>query len=52
MEYEKTINFFDNTSSQLSEFKTKNWVEINGELYRMYKIGSQINCYKQEGSFY
>ena len=29
MEYQKIINLLNNTSNQLSKFRTKNWVEIN-----------------------
>ena len=29
MEYEKLINLLDNTSNQLSKFRTNNWIEIN-----------------------
>ena len=29
MEYQKIINFLDNTTNQLSGLRTKNWVEIN-----------------------
>ena len=29
MEYKKIISLLDNTSNQLSKFRTKNWVEIN-----------------------
>ena len=31
MEYQKIINLLDNTTNQPSEFKTRNWVEINDE---------------------
>ena len=31
MEYQKLINLLDDTTNQLSEFRTKNWVEINDE---------------------
>ena len=31
MEHQKITNFLDNASNQPSKFKTKNWVEINGE---------------------
>ena len=31
MEYQKTINLFDNTPNQTSKFRTKNCVEINDE---------------------
>ena len=31
MEYQKIINLLDNTMNQPSKFRTRNWVEINGE---------------------
>ena len=31
MEYQKLINLLHDTTNQLSEFRTKNWVEINDE---------------------
>ena len=31
MEYQKIINLLDNTTNQLSKFRTRNWVEINEE---------------------
>ena len=31
MEYQKIANLIDDTSNQLSKFRTKNWVEINDE---------------------
>ena len=31
MEYQKIINLLNNTSNQLSKFRTKNWVEINDD---------------------
>ena len=31
MEYQKIINLLDKTTNQLSEFITRNWVEINDE---------------------
>ena len=40
MEYEKIINLLDNTPNKSSKFKTKNWVEINDELRRMYNEGN------------
>ena len=36
MEYQKIINLLDNTSSQPSKFRTRNWVEINDELRGTY----------------
>ena len=29
MENQKIINLLDNTSNQLSKFRTKDWIEIN-----------------------
>ena len=31
MEYQKIANLMDGASNQSSKFRTKNWVEINGE---------------------
>ena len=31
MEYQKMINLLDNASNQLTQFRTKNWVEINND---------------------
>ena len=31
MEYQKMINLLDNTSNQLTQFRTKDWVEINND---------------------
>ena len=31
MEYRKIINLLEDTANQPSNFKTRNWVEINGE---------------------
>ena len=31
MEYQKRISFLDNTSNQLSKFRTKNWIERNDQ---------------------
>ena len=31
MEYQKVINLLDNSSSQPSRFRTRNWVEVNDE---------------------
>ena len=42
MEYQKIANLIDDTSNQLSEFKTKNWVEINDESRGAYNVNSQI----------
>ena len=42
MEYQKIINLLDNTPDQPSKFRTKNWVEINGESRGGYTTGSDI----------
>ena len=31
MEYQKRISFLDNTSNQLSKFRTRNWIERNDQ---------------------
>ena len=31
MQYQKIINLLDNTSNQVSKFRTKNWIEINDQ---------------------
>ena len=42
MEYQKITNLLDNTSNQLSKFRTKNWIEINYESRGAYNVNSQI----------
>ena len=42
MEYQKIINLLDSTPNQLSQFKTKNWIEINYQSRRMYNTNSDI----------
>ena len=42
MEYQKIINLLDNTPTQPSKFKTKNWFEIDDESHGVYNIGSKI----------
>ena len=42
MEFQKIIKLLDNTSNQLSDFRTKNWVEINHVSRANYSTGSQI----------
>ena len=42
MEYQKIANLIDDTSSKLSKFRTKNWVEINDERRGTYNVNSQI----------
>ena len=36
------INFLDNTPSQPTKFRTKNWIEINDDACATYKKDSQI----------
>ena len=42
MEYQKTANLLDDASNKTSEFKTKNWVEINDDSRATYNVASQI----------
>ena len=42
MEYRKIINLLDNTTNQMSKFKTKSWVEINVQSRRVYNTNSDI----------
>ena len=43
MEYQKITNLIDNdTLSQPSKFRTRNWVEINDESRGAYNVNSQI----------
>ena len=42
MEYQKIANLIEDTSSQPSNFRTKNWVEINDESRGTYNVNSQI----------
>ena len=42
MEYQKIANLIDDTSNQLSKFRTKNWVEIDDESRDTYNVNSQI----------
>ena len=41
MEYQKVINFLNNEVTQPSDFKTKNWVEINDDACGTYNTNSQ-----------
>ena len=36
MEYQKIANLLENTSDNLSKFRTRNWIEINDESRRNY----------------
>ena len=42
MEYQKIMNLLDNTPNQPTKFRTKNWIEINGDSRGMYNTNSQI----------
>ena len=42
MEDQKIANLMDNASNQPSNFRTKNWVEINDESRGAYNVNSQI----------
>ena len=42
MEYQKLINLLDNTQNQPTEFRTKDWVEINDESCGTYNTNNQI----------
>ena len=42
MEYRKIANLIDDASNQPSQFRTKDWVEINDESRETYNVNSQI----------
>ena len=42
MEYQKIINFLDNTQNQPTKFRTENWVEIDDDLRGTYNTNSKI----------
>ena len=42
MKYQKIINLLDNTTNQLSKFRTKNLVEVNDDSQGTYNTNSQI----------
>ena len=42
MEYQKISNLINGASNQPSKFRTKYWVEINGESGKTYNVNSQI----------
>ena len=42
MEYQEIANLIDDTSSQPSKFRTKNWIKINDESRGAYNVNSQI----------
>ena len=42
MEYQKIINLLEDTSNEPSKFRTKKWVEINGDLRGRYSADIQV----------
>ena len=42
MEYQKISNLLDNAPNQPSEFRTKNWIEINDDTRGVYSPNKQI----------
>ena len=42
MKYQKIINLLDNTSNQLSKFRTKKWIDINDQSSRVYNTNTDI----------
>ena len=42
MEYQKIINFVDNTPNQPSKFRTKNRVVTNDDLHGIYNANNQM----------
>ena len=42
MEYQKMINFQNNTTHQSSKFRTKNWAEVNDGTHVNYNANSQV----------
>ena len=42
MEYQKIINLLDNAPSQLTKFRTRNWVEINDDARGTYNSNCEI----------
>ena len=42
MEYQKIINFLENTSNQPTKFRTKCWFEVNYKSPGTYNLNSQI----------
>ena len=42
MKYQKIMNLLDDTTNQLSKFRTRNWIEINDESRGTYNSNSDI----------
>ena len=43
MQYQKILNLLENTRHQKSEFRTKNWVEVNDESSGRYMLTVKSN---------
>ena len=43
MQYQKILNLLENPRHQKSEFKTKNWVEVNDESRGRYMLTVKSN---------
>ena len=50
MEYQKIINWLDNTSNQASKSRTKNWVQTNDYLRGTYSLNSQFKTTRSKSS--
>ena len=50
MEYQKIANLLDNASNQPSKFRTKNWVEINGQSRGTYSVSNNGNIVNFNGT--
>ena len=44
MKYQKIINLLENEVTQPSKFRTKQWVQINGDARGRYKLNSRLQC--------
>ena len=42
MEYQKIANLLDSASNKPSKFRTRNWVQINGDIRGAYSSNKQI----------
>ena len=42
MESQKIINLLDNTPNKPTKFRTKNWLEINGDVHGTYNTNTLI----------
>ena len=48
MEYQKIINLLENAPNQPSQFRTKNWIEMNDDITGVYspinKLDLKLQC--------